>query len=273
MKSATSPTSVCINHLSGVHDMLKNDEETRHQNQTLSSTSTLPTLQNFVDSYLVHLIRNDIFQLSVLVGKLSALFLENVPLDSTSDAGVSEEARRSIAECSQLSVLTSQLLTGLEETAARLELDLSTCIYKKMELNRKKYPAELCTGKAGKYTEYSKETGITKDEGQSTLHVTLNALPKHASLGDALPELTAAIRRFATERSWSKYHLPRSLLLALLGELGELAELFQWSKDEAQPLSPELVDKAGQEIADVTIYLIRLADVCGIDMNATKSCK
>jgi NTP pyrophosphatase (non-canonical NTP hydrolase) len=53
-----------------------------------------------------------------------------------------------------------------------------------------------------------------------------------------------------------------------MGELGELAELFQWSKDEYQRLSRELVDKAGQEIADVAIYLIRLSDVCGIDLVA-----
>lgn len=72
------------------------------------------------------------------------------------------------------------------------------------------------------------------------------------------------IREFAWERRWNRYHLPRNLLLALLGELGELAEVFQWSPDESQPLTPELLDKAGQEIADVAIYLLRLADVCRV---------
>jgi dCTP diphosphatase len=117
-------------------------------------------------------------------------------------------------------------------------------------------------------TEYSTETGITKDEGQSTLHLETELSVTNASLREALPELTLAIRCFAAERNWSKYHLPRNLLLALMGELGELAELFQWSKDEYQRLSRELVDKAGQEIADVAIYLIRLSDVCGIDLVA-----
>ena len=54
--------------------------------------------------------------------------------------------------------------------------------------------------------------------------------------------------------------------MALMGELGELSELFQWCRDEPQSLSEEMVDKVGQEVADVTIYLIRLSDVCGIDL-------
>ncbi len=54
------------------------------------------------------------------------------------------------------------------------------------------------------------------------------------------------------------------MVLSLLGELGELAELFQWSGDEglvSDLLSEEMLDKVGQEIADVSIYLLRLCDV------------
>jgi dCTP diphosphatase len=69
------------------------------------------------------------------------------------------------------------------------------------------------------------------------------------------------------EREWSKYHKPRSLVLALLGELGELAELVQWKQDGPAVLTNEVLDKIGQEIADVTIYLIRLADVCGVSLH------
>jgi dCTP diphosphatase len=84
------------------------------------------------------------------------------------------------------------------------------------------------------------------------------------TLQESIPILTRAIREFATERTWSKYHLPRSLVLALLGELGELAELVQWNKDELQEISSATLDKLGQEIADVSIYLIRLSDICGV---------
>jgi dCTP diphosphatase len=56
-------------------------------------------------------------------------------------------------------------------------------------------------------------------------------------------------------------------MLALTGELGELAEIFQFKgDDEEQSLSLEEQDKVGQEIADVTIYLLRLADVCEVSL-------
>jgi dCTP diphosphatase len=78
--------------------------------------------------------------------------------------------------------------------------------------------------------------------------------------------LTVAIREFATERQWSVYHRPRNLVLALMGELGELAELVQWNGDRAESLTDEQLDKLSQELADVAIYLLRLADVCGSDL-------
>jgi dCTP diphosphatase len=132
----------------------------------------------------------------------------------------------------------------------------------------------LSQGKAGKYTDYSDETGITKNEGQSTLESDTDdsseaklAQPKPSvDFVDALPGLTEYIRAFATARKWTAFHLPRSLVLALMGELGELAELFQWKPDTEQTLTLQEHDKIGQEVADVSIYLIRLADVCGTSL-------
>jgi dCTP diphosphatase len=129
----------------------------------------------------------------------------------------------------------------------------------------------LSQGKAGKYTDYSFSTGITKDEGQSTLEVdtdTDSSQTKAVQLDfvDAVDGLQAYIRTFATARKWTDFHLPRSLVLALLGELGELAELFQWKPDTEQTLTLQEHDKIGQEVADVSIYLIRLADVCGVSL-------
>jgi NTP pyrophosphatase (non-canonical NTP hydrolase) len=72
------------------------------------------------------------------------------------------------------------------------------------------------------------------------------------------------LRAFATERGWGKYHTPRNLLLALTGELGELAELYQWCGDDLTELpSP---DRVADEVADVAIYLLRFADVAGVDI-------
>jgi len=131
-------------------------------------------------------------------------------------------------------------------------------------------------GKAGKYTDYSESTGITKVEGQSTMKAkasdgTHDELPSEPAVSNKafwtiLPTLTRSIRMFATERDWSRYHKPRSLTLALLGELGELAELVQFRDDTLGVLTATQLDKLGQEIADVSIYLLRLADVFGTKM-------
>lgn len=90
-------------------------------------------------------------------------------------------------------------------------------------------------------------------------------------LGDVsdLIELRDKLREFTEERDWARFHDPKSLILALVGEVGELAELFQWlpageaiDRAGAEPLRT----RAGEEIADVLIYLIRLADVLGLDL-------
>ena len=91
------------------------------------------------------------------------------------------------------------------------------------------------------------------------------------SFVDRVPDLTAAIRKFAAERDWARFHRPRSLLLALVGEMGELAEIFQFKEDENQTIALEELDKAQQEIADVAIYLLRLADVCGVRIGKSLS--
>jgi dCTP diphosphatase len=83
----------------------------------------------------------------------------------------------------------------------------------------------------------------------------------------SVPALTDRTRQFAIDREWLRYHTPRNLLLALMGELGELAEIFQFKgDDDNQSLSVDEQDKVAQEIADVTIYLFRLADVCGVSL-------
>ena len=83
--------------------------------------------------------------------------------------------------------------------------------------------------------------------------------------------LIAAQRDFATARHWQPYHTPRNLMLALAGEVGELAEIFQWKTDaEAAQLAanPAEFTHLQEELADVLMYLVRLADVCQVDLNA-----
>jgi dCTP diphosphatase len=82
-----------------------------------------------------------------------------------------------------------------------------------------------------------------------------------------LESIQSDLRSFAQERDWEKFHTPRSLLLALVGEVGELAEQMQWASDDE--ILARMKTEAGpieEEVADVAIYLLRLSDVLGVDL-------
>jgi dCTP diphosphatase len=82
-------------------------------------------------------------------------------------------------------------------------------------------------------------------------------------------ELVAAVREFAHERDWDQFHSPRNLILALVGEVGELSAEFQWISDtqvDAALRDDVKRDAVGSELADVLIYLIRLADILDYDL-------
>lgn len=81
--------------------------------------------------------------------------------------------------------------------------------------------------------------------------------------------LSKTLREFAARRSWEKYHTPKNLAMATAGEAGELAAEFQWltpEESQRESLSNEKIRAIAMEIADVQIYLLRLADVLGIDI-------
>ena len=81
--------------------------------------------------------------------------------------------------------------------------------------------------------------------------------------------LKAEIRAFADARDWEQFHTPKNLSMAVAGEAGELVAEFQWLTAEASgrsALSPEKLSDIELEIADVAIYLIRLADVLDVDV-------
>jgi NTP pyrophosphatase (non-canonical NTP hydrolase) len=82
--------------------------------------------------------------------------------------------------------------------------------------------------------------------------------------------LEATLTEFARQRDWDPFHTPRNLILALTGEVGELAEIFQWMKEDESLRIMEGVkaEHVRQEIADVFLYLMRLAMVLGIDLDA-----
>ena len=85
----------------------------------------------------------------------------------------------------------------------------------------------------------------------------------------SVAELTTLVRAFADKRDWQQFHTARNLVLALVGETGELAAEFQWISDDNIVSALQDADKreaVGSELADVFIYLLRLADVTGINL-------
>lgn len=84
---------------------------------------------------------------------------------------------------------------------------------------------------------------------------------------NALDNLRLALRRFAAERDWDQFHSPKNLAMALSVEAAELLEHFQWLSDtESAALSPETRSRVAEELADVLLYLIRLADKLDVDL-------
>lgn len=82
-----------------------------------------------------------------------------------------------------------------------------------------------------------------------------------------LIDLRDRLRVFAAERDWDQFHSPKNLAAALSVEAAELLEHFQWLKEEqSQALSAEKCTAVGEEIADVLLYLIRIADKLNIDV-------
>ena len=84
-----------------------------------------------------------------------------------------------------------------------------------------------------------------------------------------LDDMKVALKQFAEERDWDKFHSPKNLVMALSVEVAELMEHFQWiTEEQSTGLDPESKIKVSEEIADVQLYLVRLADKLDIDILA-----
>jgi len=86
---------------------------------------------------------------------------------------------------------------------------------------------------------------------------------------DSLDTLREALRAFAAERDWEQFHSPKNLAMSVMIEAAELGEHFQWRQTgEAAELPPGERDRIALEMADVLLYLVRLADRLDIDLAA-----
>lgn len=82
-------------------------------------------------------------------------------------------------------------------------------------------------------------------------------------------EIRDRLRTFVAERNWDQYHTPKNLAMALSVEAAELLEHFQWlTVEESKQLDESTLSAVADEIADVQIYLIMLADRLGVDLGS-----
>ena len=84
---------------------------------------------------------------------------------------------------------------------------------------------------------------------------------------ETLDHLKTRLREFAVARDWEQFHSPKNLAMALIVEAAELVEHFQWlTQEQSENLPGKTLREVEQEMADVFIYLNRMADLLGIDL-------
>ena len=86
---------------------------------------------------------------------------------------------------------------------------------------------------------------------------------------DSILELRNKVKEFNAERDWDKYHNPKDLIVALMSEVGELAELYRWLNEEEMNnilLDPLKKEKVESELADITMYLMTLSYKTNTDL-------
>lgn len=87
-------------------------------------------------------------------------------------------------------------------------------------------------------------------------------------VGETVAGLRTSLVRFARDRDWDQFHTPKNLAVALVGEVGELGEIFQWltAEESAAVMSSPRAQDVRDELADVLMYLVRRADVLDVDL-------
>ncbi len=88
-------------------------------------------------------------------------------------------------------------------------------------------------------------------------------------MSDSLYDLSKQLAEFARVRDWEKFHSPKNLSMALIAETAELVEHFQWlSQEDSESLPMEKLEEVRMEMADIQIYLLRMAQRLGVDLLA-----
>jgi len=120
-------------------------------------------------------------------------------------------------------------------------------------------------GSVQKWTAYTSISKVTKENQWIDINKEDRENNNKASIDGKLTELVTSIVTFTDERKWSQFDMPRNLILGLVTEVGELAELLVWDGDitDVKKLwnsQDHQVNKVAQEIADICIYILKLAN-------------
>jgi NTP pyrophosphatase (non-canonical NTP hydrolase) len=86
-------------------------------------------------------------------------------------------------------------------------------------------------------------------------------------MSDELAGLRDRLREFARARDWDQFHTPKNLSMALIAEAAELVEHFQWlTPEQSADLPPDKLAAVRHELADILVYLVRIADKLNVDL-------
>jgi dCTP diphosphatase len=135
--------------------------------------------------------------------------------------------------------------------------------------------AMTATTEKGKNQPSKAEEGVANQAPQASETTTVPGRQRTWNEVNSLQKLRKDIGNFARERDWEQFQTPRNLLLALVGEVGEVSEIFQWKGEvdnELSSFTSQEKENLGDELSDVLFYLLRLSDVCGIDLGEA-ACK
>jgi len=83
-------------------------------------------------------------------------------------------------------------------------------------------------------------------------------------MSDSFEELKKEITQFRDERNWKQFHTPKDLAISISLEAAELLEIFQWSGTDL--VVEKKRDRIEEELADVMMYCLLMADITGMDM-------
>ena len=93
-------------------------------------------------------------------------------------------------------------------------------------------------------------------------------------MSDNIKQISDDLKKFAIERNWEQFHTPKNLSMALIAEAAELVEHFQWlTPEQSKAISGEKLKDISYEMADIFIYLLRMAEQLDIDLVAATRAK